>query len=117
MFAACRECHATYQVLRARTVIAVLDKSMRRDLQFANDTLRVSWLARQQLFDFDRVEIGRADEKWITRFCVDTGNDMDEFRTAKYRTMTCTVQPTALLHPNTLGILKRSFGRVEDQRD
>ncbi len=85
---------------------------MKNHLHYAGRILRVNWLAKQQLFDFDQVEIGVAGDKTVTQFCMEIGNDMDPQRTGRYATMICTLTPEASLNTNTLNILNRTFAKV-----
>ena len=111
-YPACRTCKSTFHVLKVQSAIATIDQDMKSHLHYAGHTLRVNWLAKQQLFDFDQVEVGWAEDKTVTRFCMEIGNDMDPQRTERYANMACTLTPKASLNTNTLNILNKTFAIV-----
>jgi hypothetical protein len=76
------------------------------------DTLRVNWLQRRNLFDFDEVEIEQATDEAVERLAMQVGNDTDPIRRPRYPEMHCTVATTCGLSENTLRILQRTFGDV-----
>ncbi len=78
-----------------------------------NGLLRVNWLARRKLFDFDRVEIIQATDEEIERFAVQVGNDTDPVRQPRYAQMQCLIAPQCRLSENTQRVLSRVFGQVE----
>jgi hypothetical protein len=78
-----------------------------------NGLLRVNWLARRELFDFDGVEIIRATDEDVERFAVQVGNDTDPVRDARYPHMQCLIVPECRLSENTLRVLRHTFGQVE----
>ena len=75
--------------------------------------LRINWLARRELFDFDWVEIIQATDEDVERFAVQVGNDTDPLRDARYSEMQCFVAPECQLLENTLRVLRHTFGQVE----
>ena len=110
----CRLCErAADAILDVREVVAVLDAETRQELSCADGVARVSYLKRNAPFDFDRVEIVRASDYEVERFCVQVGNDTDPFRRERYRQMRCLVAPGCRLSENTLRILGSMFGQVE----
>jgi hypothetical protein len=78
-----------------------------------SDVLRVNWLVRRALFDFDWVEIIQATDEDVERFAVQVGNDTDPVRELRYQQMKCTIGPECKLSENTLRILDKMFGEVE----
>jgi hypothetical protein len=94
-------------------VVAVLDQAGRKKKIQANGQIRVNWLADQDLFDFDRVEIIRASDEAVERFAVQVGNDTDEARNFRYKKMRCTVSSNCRLSANTLRVLEHTFGDVQ----
>jgi hypothetical protein len=110
----CRLCgRAVHAVVDVREVVAVLDTEMSEELSCADGVARVSYLKRDAPFDFDRVEIVRASDYEVERFCVQVSNDSDPFRKGRYRKMRCLVAPGRRLSENTLRILRSMFGKVE----
>ena len=91
-------------------IVAVLDSRMNTERVQQEGILRVNWLARRALFDFDEVEIVQATDEDVERFAVQVGNDTDEFRQPRYKEMSCTIGPDCRLSENTLRILKSTFG-------
>ena len=110
----CRLCGQSREFLDCpQGVTAVLDASWSETQSYQDNRLRVNWLARRQLFDFDRVEIIRAGDEDVERFAVQAGNDTDPFRTQSYRQIHCAVGPQAQLSANSLRVLGKIFGQVE----
>jgi hypothetical protein len=95
-----------------REVVAVLDTEMSEELACADGVARVGYLKRDAPFDFDRVEIARAGDYEVERFCVQVGNDADSFRRGRYSKMRCVVASECRLSENTLRILRSMFGEV-----
>ena len=109
----CRLCgRAADAILDVRELVAVLDTEMRQEFSCADGVARVSYLKRDAPFDFDWVEIVRASDYEVERFCVQVGNDTDPFRRGRYRQMGCLVAPGCRLSENTLRILGCMFGQV-----
>jgi hypothetical protein len=112
----CRLCgRAADAIPNVTEVIAVLDTEMDEELSCADGVARVSYLKRDAPFDFDRVEIIRAGDYEVERFCIQVGNDADPFRKGRYRKMRCVVAPECRLSENTTRILRSMFGRVESR--
>lgn len=99
---------------RFRKVVAVLDSAWDAESEReGDDLLRVNWLKRESLFDFDWIEIIRATDEDVERFTMQVGNDPDEWRRSGYRQMQCIVQPGSELSENTLRLLRSIFGEVQ----
>jgi hypothetical protein len=112
----CRLCGKSAKAMaNVREVVAVLDTEMSEELSCADGVARVSYLKRDAPFDFDRVEIVRAGDYEVERFCVQVGNDADPFRKDRYRQMRCAVAPGCQLSENTLRILRSMLGQVESR--
>jgi hypothetical protein len=92
--------------------VAVLDAGMAETVIKDGETIRVNWLLRRELFDFETVEIIQADDEAVERLAVQIGNDTDPLRRPRYPEMTCTVAPTCPLSENTIRILQRTFGQI-----
>jgi hypothetical protein len=110
----CRLCRQSREFIDCpQGVVAVLDAGW-ADAQAQQDgLLRVNWLARRALFDFDQVEIIRAADKDVERFAVQVGNDTDPLRSPRYAEMGCAVGPACGLSENTLRVLESTFGQVQ----
>lgn len=115
-FVGCRICNLTYNSLPAPSVIAVLDEQMNTIKHYQQGILRVNWLKKQQIFDFNRVEIGISDDKAVTQFCLLLSNDTDPGRPDRCYDMVCDVMPQSKINKNTFQILKRTFVMVRDKR-
>lgn len=108
----CRICHQSHDFYLCKSVTAVLDSQMAAEPLQQGDELRVNWLARRELFDFDAVEIVQATDEDVERFAVQVGNDTDPARQPHYKTMQCVVAASSGLSENTIRILRRTFGSV-----
>jgi hypothetical protein len=106
----CRVCSQSWEFLEGQ-VVAVLDRRMVDEVEVAQD-IRINWLSRRALFDFDRVEIIRATDEEVERFAVQVGNDTDPVRRVRYPKMACVIRPGCQLSENTIKILQRTFGQV-----
>ncbi len=115
-YVGCRICNVTYNALPAPSVIAVLDEQMNTKKHYRQGTLRVSWLKKQEIFDFNRVEIGVSDDKLVTQFCLLLSNDTDPGRPDRCYDMVCDILPASNINKNTFHILKRTFVMVRDRR-
>lgn len=106
----CRKCSQSREFFTGK-VIAVLDNTMIAEKYQSDDsTLRVNWLIRRGLFDFDEIEIVRATDEEVERFAVQVGNDTDPIRQRRYKGMQYKVLRDSYLSENTLKILQRMFG-------
>jgi len=111
--ATCRVCdRAANLVFEVHEVVAVLDGGWAGEQASADGVLRVNWLKRRAVFDFDRVEIVAAADEEVERFLIQVGNDTEEWRQPRYRRMHCAVAPQCVLSENTLRILRSTFGEV-----
>ena len=108
----CRCCGQSREFFKGQ-VVAMLDRGVTSELSQSEEILRVNWLTRRTLFDFDRVEISRATDEDVERFAVQVGNDTDPYRKPRYKRMRCIVRCASDLSENTLRILERMFGQVE----
>jgi hypothetical protein len=112
-YIACRLCLKAADVMRdVKEAVAVLDAEMHQEFTYANGVVRVNWLRRETLCDFDRVEIIQTTEYEVERLCIQVGNDTDTFRQPRYRRMACIVAPQYDLPQSALNMLKRTFGEV-----
>lgn len=113
----CRACGQSREFLEEiNQVVAVLDTAWLEVQLQQHDTLRINWLVRRSLFDFDRIEIIQATDEEVERFTVQVGNDTDSVRESHYKQTRCIIGPKCHLSENTLRILRHTFERVE-QRD
>ena len=110
----CRGCGQSREFLEGiYQVVAVLDAAWQEPQRQQAEVLRVNWLIRRTLFDFDRVEIIQATDEEVERFAVQAGNDTNPWRQQRYQQVQCLVGPSCHLSQNTLRILERMFGTVE----
>lgn len=108
----CRTCHQSREFFEG-WVVALLDNTLAQEQFQHNGVLRVNWLSRRALFDFDEVEIVQATDEDVERFAVQVGNDTDSLRKPRYQQMRCVVSADCGLSENTHRILQRMFGSVE----
>ncbi len=110
----CRICRQSRNMAGGE-LVAVLDVDMEEAWVARNtEQVRVNWLQRRTLFDFDRVEITNASDEDVERFAVQVGNDTEQVRQPSYRQLPCHVAPDCRLLENTRRILRRTFGQVEE---
>lgn len=113
-FYGCRVCRQSRDLQpRPDLLVAVLDRSMGVEQKHENQILRVNWLQRRNLLDFEQVEIIQASDEEVERFAVQVGNDTDVLRQSRYKEMSCVVAPECHLSENTLRILEHTFGEVK----
>jgi hypothetical protein len=112
----CRVCGQSREFLEWPKVVAVLDTTWAELYAQQDDQLRLNWLQRRTLFDFDRVEIIQASDEDVEHFAVQVGNATDPFHKLRYPQMSCALGPDCHLSENTLRILRRVFGRIEQIR-
>lgn len=109
----CRSCGQSVHLWECPAgAVAVLDRDWADDLALTGGELRVNWLRRRELFDFDRVEIIQAGDEAVERFAVQVGNDTDPLRHSRYGEIPCLISSTCRLSANTERILARMFGEV-----
>ncbi|OPZ85990.1 MAG: putative lyase [bacterium ADurb.Bin429] len=109
----CRQCgKSAYALSDVNLVVAVLDHTLREPYRMDGTTARIHALAREDLFDFDAVEILRATDYEVERFCMRVGNDLDDERVRRYRQLLCQVWNHAALSESTVNVLRSMFGRV-----
>jgi hypothetical protein len=94
-------------------VVVTLDRGMEQVQVGHKDRLRINWLLRQRLFNFNEVEIVRATDEEVERFAVQVGNDTNQLRRPFYRSMRCVVFPQSGISENSVRILNRIFGEVK----
>ncbi len=108
----CRQCGQSRKFFKG-TVVAALDSRTGWAITKHEDTLRINWLARRTLFDFNVVEIIQANDEQVERFAVQVGNDTDPYRKSRYKRMPCFISYECRLSENSLRVLASVFGRVE----
>ena len=109
---ACRYCQQSLNFLQGNQVVAVLDADMVKLYEEPQGNIRVNWLERRSLFDFDSVQIVQATDEDVERFAVQVGNDTDAYRVERYGRMECSVSSEIQLSQNTIRILEKTFGSV-----
>lgn len=110
----CRACSQSREFLEGiKRVVAILDAARPETQLRQAGILRVNWLARPVLCDFDRVELIQATDQDVERFAIQAGNDTDSIRRPRYREIPCKIGPDCRLSENTLRILDRIFGEVK----
>ncbi len=113
----CRACGQSREFLEEiNQVVAVLDTAWTEVQLQQHNTLRINWLVRRSLFDFDRIEIIQATDEDVEHFAVQVGNDTDPFRQPRYSQLPCLVDPACRLSENTQRILQHTFGLVEQSQ-
>ncbi|HRV96326.1 MAG TPA: NADH-quinone oxidoreductase subunit J [Anaerolineae bacterium] len=100
---------------RFRRIIAVLDSTWAEETQRPGpDLLRVNWLRRKTLFDFDQVEIIQATDPQVAELVAMVEHDTDSWRRSRYRQMRCLVDPDCKLSEDTVQMLRHTFGEVKN---
>jgi NADH-quinone oxidoreductase subunit J len=96
-----------------RQVVAVLDAGWSAESERADhDKLRINWLQRPNLFDFDWIEIIQASDEDVARFIEQIRDDTDTWRELRYPQMVCIVAPDCDLSAETMSTLREMFGEV-----
>jgi NADH-quinone oxidoreductase subunit J len=96
-----------------RKVVAVLDAGWDGESERSHyDKLRVNWLHRSTLFDFDWVEIVQATDDDVTGFVQQIEQDTDPWRTIRYPQMVCIITPECRLSDDTMRTLHTLFGEI-----
>ncbi|MCB0196736.1 MAG: hypothetical protein KDJ65_32590 [Anaerolineae bacterium] len=88
----------------------VLDDQMTEALYNENKTLHVNWFAFESVCSFDTVEIRRATDQAVEKFCLLLGNDTDPDRIDDYKQAKCTI--TCDLSKNSIRVLQNFLGEV-----
>nr|HMQ56397.1 NADH-quinone oxidoreductase subunit J [Anaerolineae bacterium] len=97
-----------------RKIVAVLDAAWPRESERPGpDLLRVNWLRRKALFDFDWVEIVQATDQDVAAFTEQIQEDTDSWRRSRYRQMQVWVDPRLNLSNETMRVLRDMFGEVK----
>jgi hypothetical protein len=113
-FYGCRACRHSQELINVRgRLVAVLNQQMKPKQARRDEDLLVNWLARRSLFDFDRIEIVKADDEAVERFAIQAGNHADELQQSHYKQVSCLISAGCSLSANTLRILRGMFGQVE----
>jgi hypothetical protein len=113
-YCGCRICHQSQKQLQATKGIVVrLNQQTEKPYYMANGELVVNWPAVQTLFDFDTIEIRRADDELVERFAMLVSNDTDPRRQPRYKKMACTIWKRCKLSANTMRVLESVFGQVK----
>jgi NADH-quinone oxidoreductase subunit J len=103
---------------RFRNVVAVLDSGWSEEAQrYGSDLLRVNWLKKPALFDFDWAEIVQATDEDVERFVSMIRNDTDRWRLSRYRQMPVLVATGCPLSENSTRLLEDTFGEVRLNQD
>lgn len=105
----CREGNWTV----AGEVVAALWQDQGQERFRRDDRLYINWSRRRSLFDFDAVEIVRADDAEIERFVMQASGDTDERRRGHVKEMICRIRPECTISSHTEHMLKHTFGAVE----
>lgn len=109
---ACRNCLQNSEFLLGE-VVAVLDSDRSTKIKVKDDLVEVNWLLHRRPFDFNRVQIVQATDEDIERFAVQIGNDTDDLRQARYKTIPCFVSAEYALSENSRRVLEQVFEIVE----
>jgi RNase P subunit RPR2 len=108
----CRNCGQSREFIKSDQVVAILDNQSQTEYLQQKNILRVNWIVRRELFDFDQIEILHVTDEEVERFAVQVGNDTDPERKPRYKSMRCKISSTCELSENTMRILARMFGEV-----
>ncbi len=117
-FYGCQKCYQSREFIeRPEQIVAVLDTSLKPWHKEGENgaVLRVNWLKKRTLFEFDQIEIKDVTDKDVELFALQVGNAKNRKRRRKYKKVKCVLEPEAPLSENTLRILRKTFGEVEQQ--
>ncbi|MCS7278985.1 MAG: hypothetical protein NZ530_02875 [Thermodesulfobacteriaceae bacterium] len=112
-FYGCRQCFQSREYIEwPKEVVAVLDQEMvERDL-VKKGVWYVNYFKFWHPFDFNSVEIIKASDEEVERFCIQVGNDGDLYRKRRYKSISCVVNRTCNLQAETLNMLRSLFKEV-----
>jgi hypothetical protein len=106
-YSACPICGRAWPVVEANEVVAVLDSRSSSEQTKEGVALRVNWLVRKQMFDFDRVEIAQASDEEVQRFLGLLRSDHQ--LQARCKQLLCRVGEECSLSENTRRLLMNAF--------
>jgi len=110
-YAACPVCGHSWPAIEAARVVLVLDSISLAKYVKEGEVLRVNWLVRGELFDFDAVEIAHANDEQVKRFLGLIRSD-HELQT-RCKRLRCDQGQDCPLEDNTVRNLKNVFGVFE----
>lgn len=109
----CRYCKQSREFLNCpQGVTAVLDSKWAEADRYQDGSLSVNWIKHQKPFDFDKVEINKADDKTIELFAMTIGNDTDPIRKDRYKEIRCVISPDCRLSKNSQRVLQSVLGQI-----
>jgi len=108
----CRSCRKYNALLNIKHVVCVLDNDESIEHILEDGILSVNGLQRDNLFDFDRVEIRDANEEQIEGFLLQLKNDNDIFRKYRYDKMNCIIKRDKPLSDSIKDSLRKTFHKV-----
>lgn len=108
----CRECLQSRRFHRADTVIALLDEDLSWESETRAGEFLVNWLVWRDLFDFDRVELGRVADKAVEEFVLQVKQDQDSDRKNRYSKMNCRLNSNCTIAQVSVHLLMKVFGSV-----
>ena len=107
----CRACQQSRSFLEGR-LVAVLDSNMTAELTVTDKVIRVNWLQKRTLGDFEEIWIIQASDEDVERFAMQIGNDTDTVRKSRYKQIFYTIAPSCPLSENSLRVLDRILGQT-----
>ncbi|RMH70542.1 MAG: HEAT repeat domain-containing protein [Gemmatimonadetes bacterium] len=109
----CNRCKQIEPLLHGiHTIIAVLDEQQEKTLVINGTRAEVNWLKIKTIFDFDGVEIRRANNPEIEQFCAQIRKHPDPQWQERFRAIPCTVHPSLQFAPSTQAILTGTFTTI-----
>lgn len=114
-FYGCRNCFQSREYVewsKNKDIVAVLNIELSEKDYTKDGSWYVNYFKMKNLFDFNLVEIIKASDEEIERFCIQIGNDGDFYRKKKYKDIICVVSRNCNLQVETLNMLRSLFKEV-----
>ncbi len=114
-FYGCRECFQSRHYVewsKDKHIVAVLDREMDERDFIKNGIWYVNYFKLKTLFDFNLVELLKASDEEVERFCIQIGNDRDLYRKKRYKNIICTISRNCNLQVETLNMVPSLFKEV-----
>jgi len=103
----CPACGYASHAVECSRLVLVLDSNRAYDTSLNDDTLRVNWLVRGELFDFHEIEIAQAGDEEVQRFLGLLRSD--HHLQGRCKALPCRVSKQCRFSENTRRLLMNTF--------
>lgn len=108
----CRGCGQSREFFRGNLMLILDSRMQTPNQETVADTLRVNWLKRKALFDFDAVEIVQANSRQLDQFITQLQQAHQSNRNRTTRQGVCNIHPKLDIKSTQLEELKNLFRTV-----